>query len=78
MCARITLRTPAAILAKMFEFAWEGDFVARSDIHEIVARHVFWFDFENNVIPRIMRLFSRTTGRVHRRNSGLRSCLASD
>ena len=32
MCARFTLRTPAAILAKMFEIAWESGFEARSNI----------------------------------------------
>lgn len=32
MCARFTLRTPAAILAKMFEIAWDDGFQARSNI----------------------------------------------
>lgn len=40
MCARFTLRTPAAILAKMFEIAWEGGFVPRSDIRPSQRIHI--------------------------------------
>ena len=40
MCARFTLRTPAAILAKMFEIAWEGGFVPRSDIRPSQTTHI--------------------------------------
>ena len=40
MCARFTLRTPAAILAKMFEIAWEGGFVGRSDIRPSQSIHI--------------------------------------
>lgn len=40
MCARFTLRTPTTILAKLFEIAWEGDFVPRSDIRPSQSIHI--------------------------------------